>query len=117
MLMPHLATIKDVAKKAGVSTATVSRVLNNRDRVDDNTRSRILSIIEDMRYVPSNIAVSMVKRRSMIIGVMIPDMINPFYSSVVHGAEEMAKERGYFTFLFSTNDNADAERSDAARLM
>ena len=44
-------------------------------------------------------------------------MINPFYSSVVHGAEEMAKERGYFTFLFSTNDNADAERSDAARLM
>ncbi len=115
--MRNLITIKDVAKKAGVSTATVSRVLNNRDRVDDDTRSRILSIIDEMQYVPSNIAVSMVRKQSMIIGLMIPDMINPFYSSVVHGAEEVAKEQGYFTFLFSTNDNADSEQSAAAKLM
>lgn len=110
-----MVTIKDVARAAGVSIATVSRVLNNRDRVDEETRRRILRIVGDMRYIPNNIAVSMVKKRSKVIAAMIPDLINPFYSSVIQGVEEEAKKSGYFTFIFSTGENAKAEHDFITR--
>ncbi len=87
-----MPTIKDVARAAGVSIATVSRVLNHRDRVDDETRKHVFRIVEKMQYTPNNIAVSMVRKRSKILAAIIPDLINPFYSSVIHGVEAAAKE-------------------------
>jgi DNA-binding LacI/PurR family transcriptional regulator len=102
-------TIKDVAKKANVSISTVSRVLNGLDRVSKKTRSQVLEIIKELNYVPNNLAVSMVKKRSKMIAVMVPDIINPFYTAVIQGAEEIAKMQGYLPFVYATNDNPQEE--------
>ena len=110
-----MPTIKDVARAAGVSIATVSRVLNRRDRVDDETRKHVFRIVEKMQYTPNNIAVSMVRKRSKILAAIIPDLINPFYSSVIHGVEAEAKENEYFTFIFSTGENPKAEHESITR--
>jgi LacI family transcriptional regulator len=110
-----MSTIKDVARAAGVSIATVSRVLNHRDRVDDETRKHVFRVVEEMQYTPNNIAVSMVRKRSKILAAIIPDLINPFYSSVIHGVETAAKENGYYTFIFSTDENPKAEHESITR--
>lgn len=110
-----MTTIKDVARAAGVSIATVSRVLNNRDRVGEETRRRIFRVIGEMEYTPNSIAVSMVKKRSKIIAAIIPDLINPFYSMLIHGVEEEAKKSGYYTFIFSTGENAKMEHDSITR--
>ena len=103
-------TIKDVARQANVSISTVSRVLNGLDRVSSKTRKKVLKVIEDMSYVPNNVAVSMVKKQTKMIVVMVPDIINPFYTSLIQGTEEVAKAMGYFTLVFSTNDDETEER-------
>jgi LacI family transcriptional regulator len=102
-------TIKDVAKKANVSISTVSRVLNGLDRVSKKTRNHVLEVIEQLNYTPNNVAVSMVKKKSKMIAVMVPDIINPFYTAVIQGAEEIAKSHGYLPFVYATNDNPSEE--------
>ncbi|MFJ5717863.1 LacI family DNA-binding transcriptional regulator [Neobacillus sp. NPDC093127] len=102
-------SIKDIAKASGVSVSTVSRVLNGKDRVSENTRKQVLKVIEELNYVPSNVAVSMVKKETKMIAVIVPDIINPFYTAVIKGTEEYARSQGYFTLVFSTNDNKEEE--------
>ncbi|SES28001.1 LacI family DNA-binding transcriptional regulator [Salipaludibacillus aurantiacus] len=104
-------TIKDVAKNAEVSVSTVSRVLNGKDRVDPDTRKKVMEVIKSMNYVPNNLAVSMVKKKSNILGVVIPEIMNPFYAAVVKGAEEIAKKKGYVTLILITNDDAKEENN------
>lgn len=102
-------TIKDVAKKANVSISTVSRVLNGLDRVSGKTRNKVLKVIEELNYVPNNLAVSMVKKKSKMIAIMVPDIINPFYTSVIQGTETIAKAHDYLPFVYSTNDDQKEE--------
>lgn len=107
--MDREITIKDVAKHANVSISTVSRVLNGLDRVSFETRNKVLQVIEQLDYIPNNLAVSMVKKKSKMIAVMVPDIINPFYASVIQGTEEVVKSYGYLPFVFATNDNPEEE--------
>lgn len=103
-------TIKDIAKKANVSVSTVSRVLNDKGRVSKNTKNRTLKIIEQMNYVQNSFAVSMVKKRSNMIVVMVPDIFTTFYAEVIHGVEEIAKKNGISTLVFTTNDLLEQEK-------
>jgi len=102
-------TIKDVAKQANVSVATVSRVLNGRDRVSDSTRKKILKIIEELNFVPSTMAASMVKKKTNMLAVVVPEIQNPFYTAVIGGTVEVANKEGFFTIVISTNGDETEE--------
>lgn len=103
-------TIEDVAKRANVSIATVSRVINRQGGVRAKTEASILAAIEELNYIPNAVARSMVKKTTHTIGILIPDVNNPFFPTVVSGIEQKAREKGYFTMLCNTNESAETER-------
>ncbi|HZK78999.1 MAG TPA: LacI family DNA-binding transcriptional regulator [Gemmatimonadaceae bacterium] len=99
-------TTHDVAKRAGVSQPTVSLVLskNVRARVSAETRERVLLAARELGYVPNVVARSLVRSRSYAIGVIVPDLRNPFFAEVVSGAERVASEEGYAVLLCETRE-------------
>ncbi len=107
-------TIKDVAAKAGVSISTVSRVVNGLDRVSDETRERVMATMEELQFQPDKIAVSMVKGKTNMIAVVVPEIVNSFYSSVVHGVETIARKHGYHVLICSSNNSTETERELAS---
>jgi len=96
-------TITDVAKRAGVSKSTVSHVLNQTRFVEEETRRKVSTTIEELGYRPSNIARSLVSKRTKTAGLLISDVGNPFYPDVIRGVEEVALSHGYSIFLCNTN--------------
>ena len=89
-------TIKEIAKIAGVSTATVSKILNKKDKsISEPTRQRVLDIVKEHNYIPNTIARSLVTRQTKTIGLVIPDIANPFFPELARGAEDKANESGY----------------------
>lgn len=96
-------TIKDIARRAKVSYATVSRALNKKPGVRETTRRRILQLAEQMSYTPNAIARGLVKKQTQTLGLILPDITNPFYPEVARGIEEGADERGFSIFLCNTN--------------
>ena len=87
-------TIYDIAKEAGVSVATVSRVLNSTAPVKASTKARIMSIIAKHQFQPNALARSLFKKETGIIAIILPDITNPFFPEVFWGAENEARERG-----------------------
>ncbi|WP_028561060.1 LacI family DNA-binding transcriptional regulator [Paenibacillus pinihumi] len=104
-------TIKDVAKISNVSVATVSRVINGLDRVSESTRKKVLKVIDELNFVPNTIATSMVKKKTNMLAVVVPEVRNPFYTAVIGGTEEIAKKEGFFTLVVSTNGD-EAQESE-----
>lgn len=102
-------TLKDVAKKVGVSYATVSRALNNHKDVNDKTRKKVLKIAQEMGYKPNAIAQGLVKKETRTIGLLIPDITNPFFPEVAQGVEEAANKAGYNVFLCNTEWDEELE--------
>ncbi|HUZ18555.1 MAG TPA: LacI family DNA-binding transcriptional regulator [Spirochaetia bacterium] len=97
------ATIKDIAREAKVSYATVSRALNNKYGVHPSTQERILAVAKRLNYRPNAIARGLVTRQTYTIGLILPDITNPFFPEVARGVEEGAQEQGYSVFLCNTN--------------
>ena len=81
-------TIKDIAKLADVSVSTVSRVLNDRPDVSEDSRRRVRAVIEAHRYVPNNSARDLVKIRSDAVGLVVRGVQNPFYTDIIHAIEQ-----------------------------
>lgn len=104
-----MSSIKEVAREAGVSTATVSHVINNTRYVSDEVRARVLQAIEQCRYYPNAHARSLASGRSRIIGLVISDIVNPFFPELVKAIEAAAFEHGYDIML--SNTNYDTERT------
>ncbi len=102
-------TIADVAKKAGVSTMTVSRAMNNKGEITEATRQKVLQAAADLAYRPSRIARSLVTRKTMQIGLVVPDITNPFFSQIALGAQNAAWEAGYNLLLLNTMENLERE--------
>ncbi len=103
------AKIEDVARQAGVSTATVSRVLSGKSNVSDELRERVLETIRELNYRPSRVARSLRVQRSSIIGLIISDIQNPFFTSVVRAVEDVAQQRQYSVFLCNSDEDFDKE--------
>ncbi len=101
--------IKDVAREAGVSTATVSHVINKTRYVSEETRERVLRAIERLNYYPNANARRLSSGRSYTLGLLMSDISNPFFPELVKGFETAAFERGYDLIL--SNTNYDAERT------
>jgi LacI family transcriptional regulator len=109
MMTRRRVTIDDVADLAGVSYQTVSRVINDRPDVSDATRERVQKIIDEIGYKPSHIARSLATARTATIGLVVPDISNPFFSVVARGAEHVASKRGYSMLLCSTSEDTSRE--------
>lgn len=88
-------TIKDIAKLADVSVSTVSRVLNDRPDVSEDSRRRVRAVIEAHRYVPNNSARDLVKIRSDSVGLVVRGVQNPFYTDIIHAIEQKLDASGY----------------------
>jgi len=109
-------TIKDVAREADVSVASVSRVLNNVGRVGEATRHRILSTAERLRYVPHEGARSLIMRRTATIGMVLPDFHGEFFSEMLRGADSAARARGLHLLVSTSHGDTD-EAAAAIRSM
>ncbi|MDW7674429.1 MAG: LacI family DNA-binding transcriptional regulator [Bacillota bacterium] len=90
-----MTTISDVAKLAGVSRTTVSRVLNGKEDVNEKTRERVLQVIEELKYRPSTLARSLVNQKNEMIGVILSDSSDPYFSRIIRGVEDIAHKFGY----------------------
>ena len=108
-------TIKDIAREAGVDPSTVTRALQGSPRVRESTRARIKDIAARLGYVPSAIARSLVARRSHLVGLVIPDMTNPFFAPLARGIEDEASRHGLRVLIRNTEGRAESEE-DAIRL-
>jgi LacI family transcriptional regulator len=103
-------TIKDIARMAEVSTATVSMILNNKDgNISSVTREKVLRIVKENNYIPNTMARSLVTRRTKTIGLVIPDIANPFFPELARGAEDKASEAGYSIIYCNTDDDLEKE--------
>ena len=103
------AKIEDVARQAGVSTATVSRVLSGKPYVSDELRERVKGAVQDLNYRPSRVARSLRVQRSSIIGLIISDIQNPFFTSVVRAVEDIAYQQQYSVFLCNSDEDPAKE--------
>lgn len=102
-------TIKDVAREAGVSISTVSRVINNSKPVSSEIRQRVLEVIKETGYVPNPVARSLVTKRSQIIGVIVPDISDFFIGELLSGIEEVGKIYDYDILLCNSYGSQDQE--------
>ncbi len=102
-------TIRDVAKKANVSVATVSRVINEKGYVYEETRKTVLKIIDELGFEPNQLARSLTNHRSKMIGVIVPHIGTTFYGQLIEGIEQAALSYGYKTMLCNTQDNNQRE--------
>ena len=105
-----MANISDVANRANVSAMTVSRVTNNSGYVKAETRERVLRAMQELNYHPNYLARSLVEQRTHMMALIVPDITNPFYTSVARGAEDMARARGYRLILCNSDESLDKEQ-------
>jgi len=103
------AKIEDVAQRAGVSTATVSRVLSGKPYVSEELRTRVLTAAHDLDYRPSRVARSLREQRSRILGLIISDIQNPFFTAIVRAVEDGAHATGHAVFLCNTDEDEAKE--------
>ena len=105
-----MANIKDVAERAGVTVTTVSRVLNNRGYISEKTRNKVQVAIEELNYQPNEIARALLKRKSNIIGLILPDVAHPFFSNLSKYIEYFAYENGYKILLCNSYQDSKKEK-------
>ncbi len=102
--------INDIARKAGVSTATVSRVINNSNLVKPKTREKVMKVVEESGYVPSAIARGLSIQTTSNIGVIFPDIENPFFSGAFYGITKIAEQNQYHVLFFNSDENVKKEQ-------
>jgi len=109
-MSPSNATIRDVARLSGVSPMTVSRVINDSERVSPETRRRVEQAIAELGYVPSRLARGLSRQRTGTLAVIVPDVANPFFTAIVRAAEEVARRADYQVILCDTRSDLSVER-------
>ena len=107
---PANVTIKDVARLSGVSSMTVSRVINGSERVSPETRQRVERAIAELGYVPSRLARGLIRQKTGTLALIVPDVANPFFTLIVRGAEDVARRAGYRMILADTRADLTIER-------
>ncbi|MCR4922383.1 MAG: LacI family transcriptional regulator [Lachnospiraceae bacterium] len=104
-----MATIKDVAKEAGVAVETVSRVLNNRGYISDKTRNKVYEAMKSLNYTPNTFAQGLSKKNMDAIAVIVPHVEHPFFSKVISRLEKEISRRGYRFFLYNSSGDIKNE--------
>ncbi|MFF2852865.1 LacI family DNA-binding transcriptional regulator [Streptomyces sp. NPDC058001] len=107
---PRRVTIDDVARSAGVSRQTVSRALNDKDDIGVSTKQRVLDTALALGYRPSRFARGLVRQDTISVGLVIPDLLNPFFTEVAAAALDAARARGWHVVVYDTGDRMEEER-------
>jgi LacI family transcriptional regulator len=110
-------TIKEVAREAGVSTATISRVLNNKGYISEEIREKVLTAVERMNYQPNSIARSLKQDKSRSIGLILPDMTNPYFMQIARQIQRTCLNEGYHLLIMDTEEDAEKEKESLDFLM
>jgi LacI family transcriptional regulator len=112
-----MATVLDVAKRAGVSPMTVSRVVNGSGPVSPKLRARVEKALKETGYVPNTVARNLRTKRTDTIGLVMPDITNPFFTHVVRGMEVAARDAGLYVLLTNTDERPDEEQRVVSMLL
>lgn len=110
-------TIKDIAKELNISPSTVSRALKGYDTISEKTRKAVKELAVRYNYQPNSIALSLRQQKSFTIGVIIPEIVHFFFSTVISGIEDVAYRAGYNVIISQTNESMEREISDTKALM
>jgi LacI family transcriptional regulator len=102
-------TIKDIAKKLNISIATVSRAFNDKSDISATTKNLILKTAKEMGYRPNPMAKKLMQKRSLTIGIVVPEFLNSFFPEVIIGAQEILFEKGYQVLITQSNENFETE--------
>lgn len=113
----RMATIRDVAKRAGVAPITVSRVMNNSGYVKPETRRRVEEAAAELHYVPNMLAHSFRSKRTNTLALVLPDITNPFWTTVARGVEDVAGAQGFSVFFCNTDENETKQSRYLAALL
>jgi LacI family transcriptional regulator len=106
-----LPTIHDVARRAGVSATTVSRVISNNGYASASVRARVEQAAEELGYVPNGLARGLKTRRSGLVSLLIPEIVNSFYTTIVRGVEDVANQHGRQVIIGNTDENVEKEKA------
>ncbi|MBC8153679.1 MAG: LacI family DNA-binding transcriptional regulator [Bacteroidetes bacterium] len=102
-------TIKEIAHQLGLSKSTVSRALHDSSEISLETKQKIMALVEKLDYLPNPVALSLLKSRSYTLGVLVPEIDNPFFSAVISGIEEVAYNRGYHVTIYQSHECYERE--------
>lgn len=102
-------TIKDIARELGISPSTVSKALKNHPDISEETRKRVNDLATKLKYKPNAIALSLRSSKTKTIGLIIPEIVHHFFSSVISGIEDVAYDAGYNVMIFQSNESANRE--------
>ncbi|MBK7895526.1 MAG: LacI family DNA-binding transcriptional regulator [Anaerolineaceae bacterium] len=112
-----MSTIRDVAKRAGVATMTVSRVINNSGYVSDATRSKVEAAIDELGYVPNMLGPSLRFNQTNTLALILTDITNPFWTTLARGVEDAAQEKGYSVILCNTDESLEKQEQYLTMLL
>jgi LacI family transcriptional regulator len=115
--MSQYSRMSDVAKLAGVSIMTVSRVLSDHPSVSEKARSKVLAAVTHLSYQPNELARSLRERRSRQIGILVPHLYDPFFAACAHAVSTVAKQHAYSVVLSTSNEDPKAEFDEANRML
>lgn len=110
-------TIKDIARKLQISTSTVSRALRDKYDVKPETREKVLALAKELNYLPSSQALGLKQKKTLTIGVVVPEIDNEFFSDAIYGIENVAFERDYHVMICQTRDSAEREERIVEKLL
>lgn len=102
-------SLKDLAQELGVSISTVSRALNNHPDISPEVTRKVQKLAAEMNYTPNPLAMGLLKQATRIIGVIVPDLVTHFYSSIISGIEDFAEQKGYYILIASSNETLQKE--------
>jgi LacI family transcriptional regulator len=102
-------SLKDLAQEIGVSISTVSRALNNHPDISAEVTRKVQKLATEMNYTPNPLAMGLLKQATKMIGVIVPDLVTHFYSSIISGIEQIAEEKGYYILIASSNESLQKE--------
>ena len=104
-------TIKTIAKQLQLSVSTISKALRDSHEISAETKNRVVALAKQLNYTPNPYASSLRKRKSKTIGVVIPEVVNSFFSQSINGIESVAKEKGYHVLIYLTHENFENEKA------
>jgi LacI family transcriptional regulator len=109
--------MKDIARDLGVSVITISKILRNHPDVGDETRERVLARVKELDYQPNLTARSLVTGRSYLIGLVVPDLLHPFFAEIAKSISDVLKESGYYLIVSSSEEDPDLEEQEINHLL
>lgn len=110
-------SLKDLAKQLGVSISTVSRALKNHPDISPEQTAKIQKLAKERNYTPNPLAMGLLRQQTKMIGVIVPDIVTHFYSSIISGIEQVAEQHGYFIVIASSNESLKKEIESVENLL